>query len=151
MTKEDVQKKIKSARQSHTYQIQKIKFLVEGVPLKEEPTPVSYRECGFGSWMYGDEEMLCKLVGEKSFKEIEQLHILWHTEYQKIYQIYYGEAKKGLFSRFSSGRLKVDSQQKESARGYFNDLQKLTYTLLNMLKSLEHSIDVMPNSYFGDK
>ncbi len=148
MTKEDMQNKIKSARQSHTYQIQKIKFLVEGVPLKEDPTPLSYKECGFGSWMYRDEEQLRKLMGSKSFEEIEQQHILWHTEYQKIYRIYYGEAKKGLLARFTGGRPKVDSLQKDRAKAYFNDLQKLTYDLLQKLSALEQRIKLMPESYF---
>ena len=149
MTKEDMLHKIKSARQSHNYQIQKIKFLVEGVPLKEDPTPVSYKACGFGSWMYGDEEQLRKLIGPKSFEEIEQQHIIWHTAYQKIYEIYYGQAKKGLFAKFTGGKPKVDSLQQDKAKAYFNDLQKITYDLLEKLNALEKRVSLMSESHFS--
>lgn len=150
MTKESIVQKIKKARQSHNYQIQKIKFLVEGMPLKEDPTPVSYRECGFGSWMYGDEEQLRKLIGNSSYEEIEKQHILWHKEYQKIYQIYYGEAKKGLFSKLTGGgKPKVDSLQQDKAKAYYSDLKSMTYTLLHMLEGLERRIENMPESCFS--
>lgn len=151
MTKEDMQKKIKNARQSHTYQIQKIRFLVEGVPLKEDPTPVSYKECAFGSWIYSDEEQLRKLLGSKSFEEIEQQHILWHTEYQKIYQIYYSEAKRGFLAKLTGGRPKVDSLQQDRAKAYFNDLQKMTYDLLQKLTVLEQRINLMSKNNFDSE
>jgi hypothetical protein len=149
MTKEDIEQKIKKARQSHTYQIQKIKFLVEGVPLKEDPTPVSYKECGFGSWIYGNEEQLRQLIGSNSFEEIEEKHILWHTEYQKIYQIYYGEAKKGLLSKFLGGKPKVDSLQQDRAKAYYSDLESMTGDLLSMLDSLQRRISLLPESKFN--
>ena len=149
MIKEDILKKLKSARQSHKYQIQKIKFLVEGIALKEDPTPVSYRSCGFGSWIYGDEEMLRKLIGAGTFEQIEQLHIDWHAEYQKIYQIYYGEAKKGLFSKLlGGGKPKADSLHQDKAKAYYNDLQKMTYELLNQLTLLEKRLSNMSDRQF---
>jgi hypothetical protein len=149
MIKEEILKKIKNARQSHTYQIQKIKFIVEGVPLKEDPTPLSYKECGFGSWMYSDEAQLRNLMGSKSFEEIEQQHILWHAEYQKIYRIYYVEAKKGFLAKMTGGKAKVDSLQQDRAKAYFSDLQKMTYDLLQKLSALEQRFKIMPESYFA--
>lgn len=148
MKREDTLEKIKHARQSHNYQLQKIKFLVEGIPLKEDPTPVSYRACGFGSWLYGDEAMLRKLIGAPTFEEIEQKHAMWHTAYQKIHQIYYGEAKKGLFSKLTGKKLKVDSLQQDKAKAYFNDLQQLTYDLLQKLGAMQKRIEAMPESKF---
>lgn len=150
MTKESIQQKIKKARQSHNYQVQKIKFLVDGMPLKEDPTPVSYRECGFGSWIYGDEESLRKLIGDQTFEEIAQQHILWHKEYQKIYQIYYDGAKTGLFAKLTGGgRPKADSLQQDKAKAYYSDLRALTSTLLKMLENLERRIANMPESRFS--
>lgn len=149
MTKEDIQKKIKKARQSHMYQIQKIKFLVEGVPLKEDPTPVSYKECGFGSWIYADEAFLRQLIGSSSFEEIEEKHAHWHAEYQKIYQIYYEQAKKGIFAKITGGKPKVDTLQQDKAKAYYNDLQKMTVELVGLLEGMERRINIMPESRFS--
>lgn len=149
MTKEAMLHHIKSAHHSHNYQLQKIMFLIKGVPLDEEPTPVSYKTCGFGTWLYGDEELLRELVGSKSFEEIEQKHIHWHMTYQKIYEIYYGQAKKGLFAKLTGGRPKVDSLYQDKAKAYFNDLQQITSDLLQRLTVLEKRIENMSEGHFS--
>jgi len=125
--------------------------LLEGVPLNEDPTPVSYKECGFGSWMYSDEVQLRNLMGSKSFEEIQQQHILRHSEYQKIYQIYCIEAKKGLLAKFAGVRAKVDSLQQDRAKAYFSDLQRMTCDLLQKLSALEQRFKSMPEGYFVKK
>lgn len=148
MQRESIIKNIEKARKSHLTQLQKVQFLVRGIPLDVDPTAVSKHKCLFGSWLYADEAFLKKALGASFFSEVEELHAQWHDEYQKIYQIYYVDSSKGLLSKLTGKKGKVSSLEQDKAKTYLAGLDQTTQELIKKIDILKRRINSLSPSHF---
>lgn len=149
MEKTTLLESIKKIKQSHLTQVQKIEYLVNNIPFDAEPTAVSYKACFFGQWFYSNEAYLRSILFNQQMDEVERLHILWHEEYLKIYQLFYPE-KKGLLSKLISKKPKTSLQDLDRAKAYFADLKEVTDALIKKIDLIEKRINSMPMQKFSD-
>lgn len=147
MDQQALQAAIKKAKQSHMVQLDRIDCLIRGIPVSTDPTPVSQKECLFGTWLYGNEPQLRELIFNQNFEEIERLHTLWHEEYARIHQVFYPETQ-GLLSKFMGKKQSASEQARERAKVYFNDLKNVTEQLIRKVESIEKRINALPASKF---
>jgi hypothetical protein len=145
MSKEEMLEKVSSARKTHSANMQKALLLAKGIPLKGDQVPVSYKECAFGKWLYGDEERIRSVLGRGDFDEIERMHQIWHEEYMKIFNLYFGEGKKGFLGKLIGTKPKLTEKDKERANAYSVDLKEVTWTLVKKLEGVEKRIKNMPS------
>jgi hypothetical protein len=150
MQKETIIKHIEKARKAHLTQLQKVQFLVKGMPLDVEPTTVSKYKCVFGSWLYSDEEFIKKALGASLFTEVEALHSQWHEEYQKIYQIYYVDSGKGLLSKLLGKKGKVPALEQDKAQTYLTGIEQTTEALIRKIDVMKRRINSLSPSHFDD-
>jgi hypothetical protein len=98
MNKDETLEAIQKARLSHETQMAKIKSVINGDEVKD-PTAVLKTECEFGKWLYDDNNHVQKILGSQFYNNIETLHSRWHTEYTKIFNIFFKNRKKTFFSK----------------------------------------------------
>jgi hypothetical protein len=81
MKKEEIIKKLISAKVSHHVWRSYARALVSGLPIDKQKVPVLHTHCDFGKWYYGDGQLLSSLP---AFQAIEAPHRKLHSEYLKI-------------------------------------------------------------------
>jgi len=145
MSKAEVLEKIKNAKNAHNANMKKALLLSEGIPLEGDPVPVGFRECAFGKWLYGDEAQVRRALGEAQYSEIETLHKAWHDEYNKIYDVYYKDGKKGFLGKLFGGRPKLSELEREKAKNYCGDLKEITWSLTKKMEAIEKRVERMPS------
>jgi hypothetical protein len=145
MSKEEMLAKVTAAKKTHSANMQKALLLSKGIPLEGEQVPVSYKECAFGKWLYGDEETIRSALGNAEFDEIERLHQAWHEEYMKIFDLYYGNTKQGFLGKLIGMKPKLSEMDKERANAYSVDLKDVTWTLVKKLEGVEKRINKLPS------
>ncbi|MBU1989248.1 CZB domain-containing protein [bacterium] len=147
MDKAKTLESIQNARRSHEAQMAKIETLIAGKSI-DDPTAVSKTKCGFGMWLYAEENHVKEILGSQFYNNLESLHAQWHNDYFRIYQIFFKEEKKkGFFSKFLPFN-KVDQMEIDKAKLYFSELQVLTNELLHALGSSERRISALNESKF---
>jgi hypothetical protein len=149
MQKETMIQHIEKARKAHLTQLQKVQFLVKGIPLDVEPTSVSKYKCVFGSWLYADESFIKKALGASLFTEVEELHAQWHEEYQKIYQIYYVDSG-GILSKLLGRQGKVSTLEQDKAQTYLTEIEQTTEALIRKIDVMKRRINSLSPSHFDD-
>lgn len=148
MTKAQVLEQIALAEKSHKEQVEKSELLVMGLSVKKERIILNQRECGFGKWFYGNEEMLKKKFGVQLFGEMERLHEQWHDENHKIYDIYFAKEKQGLFGWMGSKKKSIGGNDKDRAKAYLDDLKSTTKLLLQKIDLLRKRTTALPAEQF---
>ena len=146
MTKEQTLESVKKAREAHLLQMDKIEAIIEGEKV-ENPTAVSKKECDFGRWIYDDTNHLKELIGRQFYEKLDAKHEQWHMEYTRIYNIFFKENKKGLFSKLF-GNSNVDSLELDKAKLYYSELKTTTQELLKVLASVERRLEALNEAKF---
>ena len=146
MTKEQTLEAIKNARNAHELQMVKIEKLIEGREV-ENLTAVAKTKCEFGQWLYSDNNHVKEILGEQFYTNIDDKHSKWHTEYLKIFNIFFKNQKKSFFSSLI-GLHTVDSMEIDKAKLYYSELQVTTNDLLSALASSERRLAAMNESKF---
>jgi len=146
MNKEKTLQSIQNAIKVHEMQIDKIMDAIEGKDVKD-PIAVDKSDCEFGKWLYGPDNQLRSVLGSFFYDQIEVLHIRWHSEYAKIFDILFKTQKKGFFSKIM-GTPKIDEMELDKVKLYFSELKITTKELLKVLGSSERRISALPESKF---
>jgi hypothetical protein len=146
MDKEKTLESIQNARKYHEAQMSKIKAAIDGNTVKN-PTVVAKTKCEFGKWLYNDENHLRNILGSLFYDKIEVLHAKWHSEYLKIFEIFFENKKKGFFSKMI-GASKVSEMELDKAKLYYAELEVTTQELLKAIGSSERRIYALPKSKF---
>jgi hypothetical protein len=137
---------IKRARQVHEIQMKKIKTLVSGVWINN-PTPEKQTECGFGKWLYDENNHIRDLLGELFYNNIETLHGRWHTEYARMYDMFYKKKKSGFFTNLFSTTQATDMEL-DKAKLYCSELETTTNELLKAIDISQKRLNALPESKF---
>ncbi len=146
MNKDLTLEAINSARDSHMSQLDKIQALIDGEEITN-PTTVSYTKCTFGLWLYDKNNNIENILGENFYQQIEQLHIKWHGEYSRIFDIFFTNRKKGFFAKIL-GHSNVDEKELDRAKLYYSELQETTQNLLRILASSQRRIAALSETKF---
>lgn len=148
MGKEKTLEAIQNARDAHKSQMDKIKSLLAGEKVKD-PTAVEKTQCAFGKWLYDEENNLPRLLGSLFYTKVEVHHAKWHTEYIRLFQIFFKdeEKKKGFFAKFL-GEPKINDMDIDKAKLYYSELEVTTGELLKMLDSCERKVNAMNEEKF---
>jgi len=144
MNKNEVIQHLREAKTAHIKWVQKAKLLINGVDIKENAIPVDSTECAFGKWFYSDAQKLNALSNNplECMQHIEKLHFDLHDTYLKIYTIYFSEDKKvGFLSKlFGTKRVEPTKEEHESAKKYYDDMEKISQILLDEINRLERRL-----------
>lgn len=146
MDKTKTLESIQNARRAHEAQMDKIKAAIDGEKV-DDPTAVAKTKCAFGMWLYDDENHLRNILGSLFYDNMEVLHDKWHTEYFRLFNIFFKEEKKTFLSRMI-GSSKVSEMELDKAKLYYSELERTTKKLLKALGSSERRIGALPESKF---
>jgi len=146
MDKNQTLKAILSAKKSHLDRMDKVGGRINGSH-EEELLLISRRECGFGTWFYGDKR-LKNILGAQFYENLEILHSKWHMEYQKIYEIFYENSnKKGFLSKLV-GKKKISQMDLDKAKLYYTELEVTTTELIKAIDASYRRLNALNESYF---
>ncbi|MBU1216021.1 CZB domain-containing protein [bacterium] len=137
---------IDNARKSHELQMAKIEALVQGKEV-ENPTAVAKTQCEFGKWLYNQDNRVKEILGMQFYTEIETLHGKWHSEYLRVFEIFFKDKKPSFFSMLTGGS-KIKVMDLDKAKFYHAELKVTTSELLKVLASSQRRITAMSESKF---
>ncbi|QOP45037.1 CZB domain-containing protein [Sulfurimonas paralvinellae] len=147
MNKEQTLESVKKAREAHLLQMDKINAIINEEKV-DNPTAVSKKECDFGRWIYDENSNVKQLIGSQFYEKLDNKHEQWHTEYFKIYSIFFNPKKKKGFLSKVLGSSGVDPLEKDKAKLYYTELKQTTEELLKALASAERRLEALPESKF---
>jgi len=136
-----------NARKSHQQQMDKISAVINGNDI-ESPTAVAYTKCAFGKWLYNEDNHVKKTIGTQFFENIEVLHCRWHSEYLRIYDIFFKDKKKSFFSNILKSK-KISEMELDKAKLYYSELLETTGKLLKAMDSAQRRIAALKESTFN--
>jgi len=148
MQKEHTLKHLRDAKKAHIKWVQRAKALIEDLPVEKEQIPVDCTECMFGQWFYSDAQELNVLPNMSCLKEIEKLHFDLHDVYMKIFKIYFGEGNRSFFSKLFGTKKSVSTTEQEIAQEYFQNLRKISESLVLVIERLERRIHALNANNF---
>jgi hypothetical protein len=147
MTKLHIIHAIESAETYHEEQLNKVAMLLDGKDI-ENPTPTNKEECNFGKWLYGDAKEIQNILGLQFYDNIELMHGFWHSEYQKIYEIFYDVEKNSILKFLFGNRKNVKPEMLQKAKEYYKELQAITKNLLKALYVSKKRVLALSESFF---
>lgn len=147
MKKEHIIHAIEAAETYHEEQLDKVARLIKGEKI-ENPTPISKEACKFGKWLYGEAKDIQSILGLQFYDNMEIMHGFWHSEYKKIYDIFYDLDKNIVLSFLFGNRRKVEADMLKKAQEYFEELQSITQNLLKALHVSKKRVLVLSESFF---
>ncbi|NPA60246.1 MAG: hypothetical protein GXO30_07275 [Epsilonproteobacteria bacterium] len=146
MNKEKTIHSVQNTIKVHEAQMSKIIDAIEGKNVSET-IAVDKKDCEFGKWLYGSDNQLRNVLGSFFYDQIETLHVRWHCEYAKIFDILFKKQKKGFFAKMM-GSSQVDEMQLDKVKVYYSELKVTTQELLKILASSERRLSALPESKF---
>lgn len=147
MSKQKSLEAIAKAKDSHLAQMQKIEDLIGGKSITD-PTAVAKTKCGFGMWLYDETNHMREILGSQFYDEMEFLHGKWHTEYFRIYNIYFKEEKGGFMSKLFGGGHKLSDMEKDKIKLYYAELKVTTSELLKVIGTSERRLQALSETKF---
>ena len=148
MKKNEIVKKIRTARFAHVQWVQRAKSLVNGLPIKEEDIPLTPDSCVFGKWFYSDGQILLAIFNEKYVKELEVLHNKLHEEYMNIFKIYFDLSNLSFLSKLLNSGKKITELEKTQAMVHLSNLEKISDDLIKALNIMETKINMADATMF---
>jgi len=152
-TKASILQHIYAAKHAHLSWIKKADRLVNGldgykgkkVDLNVDKTfiPLSSNACEFGQWFNAQAQHLSKIPSIGRFvSRIEEHHEHLHETYQHIYDIFFETPQKRslIHKILTLNSKKVNNQEREKAKIYFNYLKHTSSELLEVLGVLEDKV-----------
>lgn len=146
MNKEQTLESIQNARKAHEAQMVKILALINGTK-PENPTALSKTQCEFGQWLYDEKNRVREILGAQFYIKLDTLHAKWHTEYSRIFEMFFKEPKKGFFSKLL-GSQELNPMELDKAKLYYAELKITTTELLKALGASERRIAALSESIF---
>jgi len=146
MNKEEMLLSIERAKHAHLEQMYKIDALTKGKKVKN-PTPIGKMNCECGGWFYANEKLMKDILGLQLFERLDMYHEQWHTEYLHIYDIFFKNRNKGLFSKLI-GSDKISEMDLDKAKLYYVELKETTDELLKVSNAAERRVAAVGDAKF---
>jgi hypothetical protein len=147
MTKKEVLGMLYAARSAHIQWRARAQALVAGLPLDKEQVPISYTDCKFGKWYYGDGQKLSSLF--RSYRGIEEPHEKLHLVYMKIFNGLYGEDTTSVLGKLFGTAKKHKAEKLALVERLLPQLVQISQTLLEAIDILEKEIQSLPDEEFA--
>jgi len=147
MTKSEMIDAIENAKSIHQEQMHKIESEIAGVKIAN-PTAPGKMDCECGIWFYKHEKEMQDILGLQLFERLDRGHEKWHIDYINIYNLFFKEEKKGVFTKIF-GSSKVNEMTLDKAKLYYQDLQKDTEELLKVSDSAIRRVSALSDSKFN--
>jgi len=147
MTKSEMIEAIENAKLVHQEQMHKIESEIAGIRV-ENPTALGKMDCECGIWFHKHEKIMRDILGLQLFERLDKSHEKWHIDYVSIYNLFFKEEKKGVFTKiFGFG--KVNEMTLDKAKLYYQELQKDTDELLKISDSALRRVAALSDSKFS--
>ncbi len=148
MKKEKVLKQLIAAKEAHIYWVNKAESLIRGIEIEESIIPVKETDCKLGCWFYSERQKLSNLRNnpQENVDLVESLHKNLHSEYAKIYYIYYVKDTRGFFSKLFKKKKKISENDKKIAKEYFENLSDISIDLLDEINRMQRRISAISPS-----
>ncbi|MEA3330956.1 MAG: hypothetical protein U9Q29_04600 [Campylobacterota bacterium] len=137
---------IEEARRIHESQMYKIEVLLSTKEI-DNLLAVPKSECEFGKMLSSNEVFLRHILGTLFYENLDEIHSRWHSEYYKIYNIFFKKEKKGLLSKIM-GSNKVSEMDIDKAKLYYSDLKITTAELIKVITQCQRRVFALSNSKF---
>ena len=147
MDKNATLESIQKARAAHESQMKKIEALLNGEKVNN-PTAVLKTECSFGRWLYDKDSNLERVLGALFYNNIETIHARWHSEYSRLFNVFFIKAEKKSFFSKLMGSSKADGMDIDKGKLYYSELKSTTKELLKVLAVCERRIQALNESKF---
>ncbi|MBD3797650.1 MAG: CZB domain-containing protein [Campylobacterales bacterium] len=147
MTKSDMLQAIKSAREIHKKQMDKIQNIIKGNYI-DDPTALGKMECECGQWFYGNKDLMTKILGHQLFERLDAIHETWHKDYSRVYAIYQEQQKKqnGFLGKIFNSN--YSALEYDKLKLYYKELSAVTDQLLTQTDVAIRRISALPESKF---
>lgn len=139
-------KAIESAKETHLNQMDKIFSVIKGEEV-ENPTPVNKMECECGVWFHDSANMMKEILGAQLYERLDKLHEKWHIEYLNIYNLFFVEGKKGIWTKILN-LAGGNDMKRDKAKLYYSELQETTKEILTLSDSALRRINALNKSKF---
>ncbi|MEA2073026.1 MAG: CZB domain-containing protein [Campylobacterota bacterium] len=146
MTKSQMIAAIENAKEVHLMQMNKIKLEIAGKNIKN-PTALGKMECECGVWFYENEKIMKNILGLQLFEHLDRDHEKWHADYINIYNLFFKEEKKGIFSKILGK--KHNEMTIDKAKLYYTQLEKDTKALFLTADSAIRRVSALSESKFS--
>lgn len=145
MEKNEALKEMENAIEAHEEQLKTSRLMAYGMSVDEEAAALDEKKCLFGRWLYRNKSWLKRFFGASTIEEIEKLHVLWHSENRKIYEIYTHKKGGGFFGKLL-GKKRFEEGDLDRAKAYYAELKNITEELLKRMKLLQIRARSRPES-----
>lgn len=146
MDRNDILEHIKGARRAHQKWVESANAIVCDLAADTNDTPVDHTKCNFGRWFYSEGIKLAKLDKLDYIDQIDKKHQQLHTEYKKIYNIYFAQDNRSFFGKLFNTKPIIFYDDKQRAKRSCQELREISEELLNLLELLEKHIALLPRA-----
>ncbi len=147
MDKEKTIQSFQNAKKVYDEQMEKLEVAMDGSNIKIPKAALQTAEV-FGEWFYLNNDNLRSILGSLFYDKIETLHLRWHEEYIKTFDIFFQKQKKGFFQN-AFGSSKVTGMELEKAKSYYKELKLITKELIKVIDSSERRLSALAESKFN--
>lgn len=142
MKKTDVVSELCAARAAHIRWLAYAEAMTQGMPLDKDQVPLTYTDCKFGDWYYGEGQKLSKL---RYYAGIAEPHKHVHEVYMRIFNILYGEVNYSFLARLFGQAKKHEQEKAAVARRLLPELQEASKKLVHAMEMLETEVVTYKN------
>ena len=142
---------LSAAKAAHIKWVNRARNLIGGIPVEKEAIPIDSTECAFGKWFYLEGSKLNGFGSMDCLSVIENYHFDLHDKYLKIFTIYFGDDRRGFFSKLLNKKKKVTDNEIRLARDYFEQLEASSRKLLDEISRLERRLHALSEESFASK
>lgn len=147
MDKEKTIESFKNAKKVYEEQMEKLEVAMDGSNIKIPTAALQTAEV-FGEWFYLNNDNLRSILGSLFYDKIEILHVKWHAEYIKTFDVFFQKQKKGFFQN-AFGSSKVSGMELEKVKSYYKELKIITKELIKTIDSSERRLSALAESKFN--
>ena len=129
---------LRQAKTGHTKWLANVQILIQLGNIEEAKVsaPINYTMCEFGTWYYGEGQILAPF---KEYIDIDEVHQQIHKTYLQIFGLY----TKKLEGSFFKNIKKLEAERKQKAESLYNVLKEYSKLLFDLLILLENRIKKM--------
>lgn len=143
MIKADTMQQLNQAKIAHSQWVQRAYMLMFGFEFDKDAIPIDSTQCAFGKWLYCDCQEFCHISepAKDIVADIERLHLQLHNSYFEIYEIYFGDQKKGFLKKlFKTKKKSLNEDEVKIANEHYRNLENTSEHLIKKLNLLQKKI-----------
>lgn len=97
---------------------------------------------------FENEKLFIEILGLQLYKRLDEGHTKWHNDYANIYNLFFKEEKKGIFSKIFS--FSDDKEMiADKAKLYYEELKVDTEELFKITDSALRRVGALSSSKFS--